>query len=377
MLSNVIASASIVVISLLFGVALLVAWWDFELDRHVALWALSFMAASVGHGLRIGGGIWLPQQELFAMLACHASIASFAFLAWGFRRRATLGSRFVFGLWVLSIVLLSVLWVGHASVWRTGSRIVTGLVDAAMVGIIVATLGRRARGARRVVQWILSLYGLYAASVGVAAWLARPGGEIWNQAFIAVLSIGTPTGMIGTGILTLLIVAADLARGLRNQARVDALTGLLNRRGIEERAEALLKYNSPTHPLVVVIADIDYFKAINDRLGHAAGDEALRRFADHLRVSIRAQDVAGRLGGEEFLLLLPDTDAEHAERLVDAIQAGVSNAVGGVHGLTRVTASFGMTVAHDGQPLSSALARADAALYRSKMGDETKFRSRA
>jgi hypothetical protein len=236
---------------------LLVAWWDFELDRHVALWALSFMAAAVGHGLRIGGGIWLEQQELFAMLACHASIASFAFLAWGFRRRAKRSSELVFALWAMSMLLLGVLWIGRGIEWRTLSCIVTGLAD----GIIVAALGRP-RGTGRTAQWILGLYGVYAASVGFAAWLARPGGEISNRAFIAVLSIGTPTGMIGTGILTLLIVSADLARGLRNQARTDALTGLLNRRGIEEGAQVLLKRNSSARPLMVVIADLDHFKAI-------------------------------------------------------------------------------------------------------------------
>jgi len=364
-LSTVIASTSIVVISLLFGAALLVAWRNFELDRHVALWALSFISAAVGHGLRTGGGIWLARQELFAMLACHASVASFAFLAWGFRRRAQRGSKLVFGLWAVSIVLLGVFLIGHGIEWRTISRIVTGLADAAMVGIIVATLGRT-RGAWRVAQWNLALYGLYAAGVGLAAWLARPGGEISNQAFIAILLIGTPTGMIGTGILTLLIVSADLARELRKQARTDALTGLLNRRGIEERAAILLQRSSLTHPLIVVIADLDHFKIVNDRFGHAAGDEALRRFAGHLRASIHTQDVAGRLGGEEFLLLLPDTNAQNAEQLVDAIRAGVPNALGGVHVSHRVTASFGMTIAQNGVSFSEALARADEALYHSK-----------
>ena len=94
MLSSLITSSSIVLISLMFGVALLVAWRQFGLERHAALWAGAFMAAAVGHGLRTGGQVWLSQQDLFAMLACHASVASFALLAWGFcgrARRSNLG----------------------------------------------------------------------------------------------------------------------------------------------------------------------------------------------------------------------------------------------------------------------------------------------
>jgi diguanylate cyclase (GGDEF)-like protein len=187
-----------------------------------------------------------------------------------------------------------------------------------------------------------------------------------DQAFIAVLSIGTPTGMIGTGILTLLIVSADLARGLRNQARTDTLTGLLNRRGVEERADLLLEQVAHAAHIAVVIADLDHFKSINDRFGHATGDEVLRRFAGHLRALLRASDVAARLGGEEFVLLLPNTLAEDAIKLVDGIRTRVPDAVHDIPGLESVTASFGVAMTQAGQSFSSALARADAALYRSK-----------
>ncbi|SDD68156.1 hypothetical protein [Paraburkholderia lycopersici] len=142
------------------------------------------MAAAVGHGLRISGGIWKSWQELFAMLACHAWVAGFAFLAWGFRRRARKHAFGVWIVWALSFLLLVWAWTSHSLDCRTDSRIMTATADAALVALIVATLAH-----------------------------ARPGADISDQAFIAVLSIGTPTGMIGTGILTLLIVSADLAHG--------------------------------------------------------------------------------------------------------------------------------------------------------------------
>ncbi|WP_295462940.1 GGDEF domain-containing protein [uncultured Pseudomonas sp.] len=366
MLSTLVTSSSIVFISLLFGAGLLVAWREFGLQRHVALWALSFMAAAVGHGLRIAGGLWVAQQGLLAMLACHASIASFALLAWGFRLRAQRDSRLVLGCWLASLLVITAVWYGQLAEWRTFSRIGTAAVDAFMVAIILATL-RHSRGTARLLQGYLALYGLYIASVGVTAWLARPGGMLGNDVFIIVLSIGTPTGMIGSGILTLLIVSADLAAELRRQARTDALTGLLNRRGLEERAEELLAEPRRPSALAVVIADLDHFKSINDRLGHAAGDDVLRRFALHLRETLGARGLAGRLGGEEFVLLLADCTAEAAYGLVDTLRAGVPARFTASHPeLEQVSASFGIALVQPGQSWSATLARADAALYRAK-----------
>lgn len=366
MLSAVIESASIVVISLFFGFALLIAWREFTLQRHVALWAVSFIAAAFGHGLRIAGGLLPHLQGWFAMLACHASVASFACLAWGFQDRAKRGAGLVFACWATSIVVLLAAWLSHGMDWRTDSRIMTAVSDAVMVGIIVLTM-RPTNGTGRLARRILTLYGLYIASVGVAAWLARPGGDIPDSAFIVVLSIGTPTGMIGSGILTLMIVAADLARGLRNQARTDVLTGLLNRRGLDDEAKMALRGADATHAnAVVVTADLDHFKTINDRFGHAAGDEVLKSFARLLRTMVRPEDVVGRTGGEEFVVLLLNIGRDDALRRIEAIRAAVPTTLTTVPSLEQVTASFGMAVVQHGQSFDSTLARADAALYESK-----------
>lgn len=366
MLSTLVTSASIVAISLLFGAGLLVAWREFDLQRHVALWALSFMTAAIGHGLRIAGSLWITHQGLFALLAFQASISSFALLALGFRLRAGRDSRLVIGCWLTSLLAIFALWYSQLAEWRTFSRIGTAAVDAFMIAIILATL-RRSHRTARVLHGFLALFGLCILSVGLTAWLARPGGILSNQAFIIALSIVTPTGMIGGGILTLLIVSADLAAELRHQARTDALTGLLNRRGFEEQAEVLLTGASRQQPLGVVIADLDHFKSINDRLGHAVGDDVLRRFALHLREELGTQGLAGRLGGEEFVLLLPGLNAEAAFCLVDAMRAGVPARFTSSHpALDQVSASFGIALLQPGDSWSAALARADAALYRAK-----------
>ncbi|AKJ64226.1 GGDEF domain-containing protein [Kiritimatiella glycovorans] len=101
----------------------------------------------------------------------------------------------------------------------------------------------------------------------------------------------------------------------------DTLTGILNRRGIEQvfsqQLAIGLRYR---RPLAVLLLDLDGFKAVNDREGHPAGDEMLRAFADFLRRAVRGSDVCGRWGGDEFLVVLPETGSEGALNLLDRLR---------------------------------------------------------
>ena len=370
LLSTVISSASIVFISVLFGIGLLVAWWQFDMQRHAAAWALSFLTAAVGHGLRISGVVWPGHADFLAMLAFHASVASFAFLALGFRQRAARGTHTVWIVWVLAAALLVALWNGNVLPWRMSSRVVTSAADFGMLTVIIYTL-RRARGAGLIARWAIGLYALYVLGVGVVGWLARPGGAMSERLFVVALSLGTPAGMIGTGVLTMLIVAADLTRTLRNQARTDPLTGLYNRRAIDEEAQALLYREAGRArplPVAVVVADLDHFKNINDRFGHAVGDKVLRRFAMHLRKQLRSADLAGRMGGEEFVILMPGLSRADAQQRVERIRQGVPSFIGSIVGSEQVTVSFGIAWGDGFDAFNDTLIRADRALYAAKHG---------
>jgi diguanylate cyclase (GGDEF)-like protein len=368
LLSTVISSASIAFISVLFGIGLMAAWWQFDMQRHAAAWALSFLTASVGHGLRISGIVWPGDADILAMLAFHASVASFAFLALGFRQRAARGTHTVWIVWVLAAAILTALWNGSEVAWRMASRVVTAAADFGMLAVIVYTL-RRARGAGIVARWAIGMYAVYMLGVGVAAWFARPGGEMPERLFVVVLSLGTPAGMIGTGVLTMLIVAADLTRTLRNQARTDPLTGLYNRRAIDEEAQTLLSGEAERVrplPVAVVVADLDHFKNINDRFGHAVGDKVLRRFAMYLRKQLRSTDLAGRMGGEEFVILMPGLSRADAHHRVERIRQGVPGFIGSLVGNEQVTVSFGIAWGDGFDAFNETLIRADRALYEAK-----------
>jgi diguanylate cyclase (GGDEF)-like protein len=156
---------------------------------------------------------------------------------------------------------------------------------------------------------------------------------------------------------------------VERQALVDGLTGIANRRGCEDALghETARSARLGT-PFTLVVADLDDFKQINDRYGHDAGDDVLRETASVLRRTLRESDLAGRWGGEEFVLLLPGTDAEGGAQLAERVRAGLRERSfrgrdGAVFG---VTCSFGVAQHRPGEGERQLFSQADRALYEAK-----------
>jgi len=160
-------------------------------------------------------------------------------------------------------------------------------------------------------------------------------------------------------------------RRMESMASTDPLTGLLNRRSMEQRLrEAAHAFTRGGRPFCVVMADVDQFKRVNDVHGHATGDRVLRAVAALFGEGLRANDAVARWGGEEFLLLLPETEAEAAreiaERLRAAAEARLAEAAG-ITGGVRVTLTFGVALfGGSGTRVNECLRRADEALYAGK-----------
>lgn len=157
------------------------------------------------------------------------------------------------------------------------------------------------------------------------------------------------------------------AEELDRMSRLDALTGLHNRRHLDEHLRATVSAAKRRKQwLAVLMIDVDHFKSVNDSLGHAAGDEVLCEVARRLTRALRAEDVAGRWGGEEFLVLLPQTDAEGAVVVGERVRALVDKGpVRLADGEVPVTVSVGVAggLGPDGDDL---VQRADTALYEAK-----------
>jgi two-component system cell cycle response regulator len=153
-------------------------------------------------------------------------------------------------------------------------------------------------------------------------------------------------------------------------AITDALTGLYNRRYMETHVGTLVEQaSSRDKPLSVLILDIDYFKSINDAFGHDAGDDVLREFAVRIKKSIRGIDLACRYGGEEFVVLMPETDMAVATMVAERLRRRIAGEPFTVHQGARtieVTISIGIAALARDESAATVFKRADQALYRAK-----------
>jgi diguanylate cyclase (GGDEF)-like protein len=160
---------------------------------------------------------------------------------------------------------------------------------------------------------------------------------------------------------------AKLHHLVQRQATTDDLTGLVNRRRFIEALDSeIVRANTFRSPLSVVLGDLDNFKLVNDRFGHQTGDEVLRRFADLVREHLRDVDVPGRIGGEEFAILLPETDAVGAVAVAERVRRSLRSLRPAPERGSAVTASFGVAQLASGESGDELLRRADVALYRAK-----------
>ncbi len=173
----------------------------------------------------------------------------------------------------------------------------------------------------------------------------------------------------GAALLGISLRNAQLFRDVQENSLRDGLTSCFNRtHGMEMIATELRRARRSHMPLSLIMFDIDHFKTINDRFGHLCGDTVLAAVGGRMREILRGSDVKCRYGGEEFLVLLPETPLEGAKRVADTLRRELSEVEVAWGGETvTFTASFGVTVAHASEIDAQALvSRADAALYRAK-----------
>ena len=268
-------------------------------------------------------------------------------------------------------------WIGADPVWRREQAVVHYTITMTLYLWTAWDLYRYARhtlGLR--FPWVLAVPLLLAGvnSAGRALRTAlKPDALATEIASHSSLNVGTAMAVVAViamlHAMLMALVVARLIQQLRWRARHDGLTGLLNRRAMQEAIdEQLHRSRRAGDTFAVVMVDLDHFKSINDRHGHAAGDRALKHTAALLQTHVREVDRVGRFGGEEFIVLLPGVGLAQAAQTAEALRAHLAaQQVPREGGPLALSASFGVAEwKGPSEEPSRLLMRADEALYRAK-----------
>jgi diguanylate cyclase (GGDEF)-like protein len=198
------------------------------------------------------------------------------------------------------------------------------------------------------------------------------GDSVWATVFAIELVLYA----VGTVFIIFMLVSERTVRAHKAVASLDPLTGIFNRRGFAEATARMIEREADAgRPVTVMILDIDHFKSINDRFGHAAGDDVLCRFSGTITNTLRITDLCGRIGGEEFAALLPCSMEEAllaAERVREAF---ASSGIVISETPVETTVSIGVAGGPVGTELDVLLAAADTALYQAKRGGRNRVQS--
>jgi diguanylate cyclase (GGDEF)-like protein len=210
---------------------------------------------------------------------------------------------------------------------------------------------------------------LYLLRTPFGAMLAPVNSQVFASVWITVLSFEALLFTIAIAFILLAMAKERTEYRHKTDSLIDPLTGIANRRAFLQDAEVQLKRQmTEPRPMAVLLLDLDNFKSINDRFGHAIGDRVLQMFAEVGSGCMRRYDIFGRLGGEEFAALLVDTSRERALAVAEQIRSSFVEVTGMVEGKPVVaTVSIGVVISYDAVlDLSALLAQADHALYRAK-----------
>ena len=344
---------------------LLISWLSARSDRYLLSWASGLALISVGVALfSLSGEQYIASLQLLSFFFMLSGFALLYVGAVQFRTGST-PLALAFGLWAGATVTIGLAF----AVGLTGFGTALANLGLAMFFLLAGReywVGRAEFPLPMTMQAVL--YGLSALSFVLCGGVLLMDGQVilaarpqnWAEDVNALVLI---VSLAGAGALALTLNQMRKTQLHRRLAMIDPLTELLNRRAVFD----LTTGNQLADRTAVVMFDIDHFKAINDRFGHAAGDAVLRRFADILRENMRRDDHAARLGGEEFCLILADVDAHAAYDVADRVRIAFarSSVLPKTAPAPTVSAGVGVSRAPD-ESFETLLRQADDALYSAK-----------
>ena len=347
------------------GMTFLMMWAIGRSETHLLIWA-------TGLALIVAGVIVFS-----AVVENYSSgllLTSFLFLIGGFGFLHAGCARFCTGQtnWVSTAVAVALALIPTSIAFALGYSGIGTMIGNIAIGALLMLIARHYWLARAESRLLMTANAICcvatAASFIACGYALAVQGQIiltsrpanWAEEINSIMAIA---GLTGIGALSLTLNQMRIANRHKSDAMRDALTGLLNRRALFDGRMGIAPSGT-----AVVMMDLDYFKTINDRFGHDSGDRILMAFADVIHSNIRANDLAARMGGEEFCIIMPDAGPKASATVADRIRTQIeATTVQTENGPVRATVSAGIAVRSvEPVTLHALLSRADAALYEAK-----------
>ncbi|QKV19018.1 GGDEF domain-containing protein [Oricola thermophila] len=358
------------IISLFLFSVLFVVWRRQPDLLHVLNWSFTYAVAGLGFvfaGITAHfGGWWLSWivNLLFGL------VSLFTARGMQIRYQGRPNDRQLFAIYGGLIAVASWFSFVHQDVLLRGTSVSIGIIAFLVVSALALI-----RAPKRDRIDLLLLAGICFAVLLIAARMAGTlvmreqldsAGRVdsfWFQSLLVVALFG----WISLAILFLVRIATDAMRDVAEQSVTDMLSGVRNRRGFFNEAAAILHGNPMHRPTTVALFDIDHFKRINDTCGHGTGDNVIRGLARILKQTVADRGIVGRLGGEEFAVILPGVDVPTTHVIADEVRnAFAKGRHEGVPSSIATTVSVGVAACQHQEKIDEVLERVDSALYEAK-----------
>lgn len=352
----------------LLGIFLLVLWIQDRSTRALGWWAAAYL---------IGGfavALWLV-QPLFSASWPNEIASSLLFISCGMIWN---GARMFHGRPVLPLALVTgaIVWLMTfrlpiVAEWGSARVVLSSIIITIYIVLTAIELKRERRkpqSAHRHAILMPILHGAVFLSPILTTHFFSDAAQDFGEGWFALFALLTLLYVVGTAFIVVVMAQERSMLVHKTAALTDPLTGFCNRRGFFERADKIIELHARRRePVSVLMFDLDHFKSINDRYGHAVGDEVLRVFAATASGNMRADDTVGRLGGEEFAAILSGT-VEAAATVAHRVRMAFEVAGTRIAGIpVGATVSVGVaSMSASGSDIHELLIRADAALYRAK-----------
>ncbi|WP_458760967.1 GGDEF domain-containing protein [Afipia sp. TerB] len=353
------------------GLALFMMWIVGRSESHLLSWSIGLAAIVVG--VAFFGSVVKHYNDVFLLASFLLLIVGFGLLYSGAARFCSTKPN-----WLTATAIVAIGMATTTAAFALGYSGIGTIIGNVLIGVLLFATARQHWNARAEFPLLMTanavLYFIASASFFACGYALAHDGQFILTARPAnwaedINSIVVIVGLTGIGTVSLTLNQARISNRHKREAMTDVLTGLLNRRALLQNPGYV-----PTGTALVAM-DLDHFKTINDQFGHDSGDRTLTAFAELVRSNIRSTDLAARIGGEEFCVVLSNSSARASAAIAERIRTQTeAMTIRTASGPIRTTVSAGIAYSTGTDTIQTLLIRADEALYDAKTGGRNRVK---